>query len=1077
MTSVGVGELGWSWTVRFFAAAIAIAATALLACFFAAPGEAASAKVVRSLETVQPGASPTGLAVDNPVNGSPTAHLRAARNEFESFQIAVRNDGATALGNLEVETAGALTGPGGATIPASDITIYREAYYTVYTPSDREGWEQYEVPYDGEGFNTTWKCTEATVGPTYPLPCEYPDALIPKKDVFYGESRNAFPTSVPAGQNRVAWVDVLVPSGTPTGEYSGHLVVSANGLSETVGVDVDVFDFEVPSTPTLQGGWDMSTHRPCQVHGCATSEEGFELDSLYDRAGLENRVGITHPSYEDPTGNPATAGSNAALFRRYVLPLIQGSSPQDPAGDLTPMRLPGAAIKEIFFNQGSDDDAGAWRSEAEHGGFLGRVRFYCDEMGESLTRWENECDKPWETASAGWGGGLKTAFTGNLASLEFARSHGFAVAGSIDTLIPVVDQMHPRNGANQRGSYDHYLETAGNRLWMYQSCDSLGCSGGYTPPNDYSAAPYWDGWPSLGIDQPASEARAMDWQVFNYKTGGQFYYEVASRLPEAWGTCSAASNACLYSSGGNGDGTVFYPGTTAEIGGVHEIPIESIRLKRYRDGEEDYELLHYLATELGKERQVREIAGGPYAPTPESGLFKRMNESNFSDSELETARNALIGLLPESTDHAPVLGAIGDKEVEAGERLSFVVAATDEDGDALTFSASGIPTGASFDPLSREFEWTPGPADVGTHSGVRFAVSDGQESDAEEISITVDGVETCDGKAVTIPGTPGDDHLVGTPGPDVIAGGDGDDTIEGGGGDDTICGDAGYDTIEGGPGNDTLDGGAGEDAVDYGRTTGGGVVVDLRKERDQATGAAGTDQLTGFSEVYGSAADDTLIGSDANQPGPHGWSEYLAGEEGDDTIIGGGGPDLLNGGGGNDTIEGGPGEDQIQGGAGADRIEVRDGELDTVACGDDVDSVTADSIDQVEADCEEVDRGSPSVPGQGPETAPIPTPPAPAPTLPVPDTQLRHKPKRRLAVTSVPAEVSLAFASTTPGAHFSCRLDSHRQAPCTSPFVAKVGVGHHRFEVVAADEAGSDPTPATWSFTVQRRQPKPRHRH
>ena len=68
------------------------------------------------------------------------------------------------------------------------------------------------------------------------------------------------------------------------------------------------------------------------------------------------------------------------------------------------------------------------------------------------------------------------------------------------------------------------------------------------------------------------------------------------------------------------------------IGGTREVPIESIRLKRYRDGEEDYELLHYLATELGKERQAREIAGGPYAPTPESGLFKRMNESDVSDS-------------------------------------------------------------------------------------------------------------------------------------------------------------------------------------------------------------------------------------------------------------------------------------------------------------------------------------------------------------------------------------------------------------------------------------------------------------
>ena len=1033
---------------------------ALLAAAAAGSSEAATVKVVRSLETVQPGASPAGLAVDNPMGGTPTAHLRAARNEFESFQIVVRNDAATALPNLEVETAGALSGPAGATIPASDITLYREGYYTVYTPSDREGWEQYEVPFDGEGFNTTWKCTEATVGPTYPLPCEYPDALIPKKDVFFGETRNAFPTSVPAGQNRVAWVDVLVPAGTPTGEYTGHLMVTAGGLSQTIDVDVNVFNFEVPSTPTLQGGWDMTPHRPCAARsGGCDSEQGFELDSLYARAGLENRVGITHPSYEDPTGDPATPGSNAALFRQYVLPLLQGTSAA---------RLPGAEIKEVLINQGSAANAAAWRSEAEHGGFLGRLRFYCDEMGESLSRWENECDKPWETASAGWGGGLKTAFTGNLASLEFARAHGFAVADSIDTLIPLVDQMHPRSGTNQRGSYDAFAETPGNRLWLYQTCDSFGCSGGYTPPNDYSAAPYWDGWPSLAIDQPAAEARAMDWQVFNYKAAGQFYYEVASQLPVAWADCSQGSHACQYVNGGNGDGTLFYPGTPAAIGGAREIPVESIRLKRYRDGEEDYELLHHLATELGEERQVREIAGGPYAPTAETGLFKRMNESDVSAAELEAARDQLIGLLPGNTDHAPILDPIGDREVTAGGHLSFVVDATDQDGDALTFSATGLPPGASFDPISREFAWTPGAADVGTHSGVRFSVSDAQESDAEEIAITVDaGPETCGGKAVTIAGTAGNDHLVGTPGPDVISGGPGDDTIEGGAGNDTICGGDGYDTIEGGPGDDNLDGGAGEDAVDYGRTTGGGVVVDLRKERDQATGAAGTDQLSGFSEIYGTPGDDTLIGSDSNLPGPHGWSEYLAGSGGDDTIRGGGGPDLLSGGPGADTLEGGPGEDTIEGGAGADLIEARDGAVDTVSCGDDLDASTADAVDSVAADCETVSRPAPPIPAPGP----VPSPgPSRSPALP--DTALGHAPKRRLETGSLPARVSFTFRSTVPGAHFSCRLDAHTYARCSSPFVVRVGAGVHHFSVSAIDADGTDLSPATYIFRVKR-LPKP----
>jgi Ca2+-binding RTX toxin-like protein len=59
----------------------------------------------------------------------------------------------------------------------------------------------------------------------------------------------------------------------------------------------------------------------------------------------------------------------------------------------------------------------------------------------------------------------------------------------------------------------------------------------------------------------------------------------------------------------------------------------------------------------------------------------------------------------------------------------------------------------------------------------------------------------CNGKKVTIKGTPGNDRIVGKKASDVIWGGGGDDTISGGpNGNDTICG---------GPGNDTIDGGRG----------------------------------------------------------------------------------------------------------------------------------------------------------------------------------------------------------------------------------------------------------------------------
>ena len=83
----------------------------------------------------------------------------------------------------------------------------------------------------------------------------------------------------------------------------------------------------------------------------------------------------------------------------------------------------------------------------------------------------------------------------------------------------------------------------------------------------------------------------------------------------------------------------------------------------------------------------------------------------------------------------PVLATIGDKEVNAGEMLSFILSATGANGDALICSAVNLPEGASFDPNTRTFSWTPDEA--GTYPDIHFEVSDGALTDSEDITIIV----------------------------------------------------------------------------------------------------------------------------------------------------------------------------------------------------------------------------------------------------------------------------------------------------------------------------------------------------
>jgi hypothetical protein len=89
------------------------------------------------------------------------------------------------------------------------------------------------------------------------------------------------------------------------------------------------------------------------------------------------------------------------------------------------------------------------------------------------------------------------------------------------------------------------------------------------------------------------------------------------------------------------------------------------------------------------------------------------------------------------TNHAPALDPIGNKAVYEGQLLEFIVTATDPDGDNLTYSASNLPEGASFDPAAQTFSWTPTYVQAGTYPNVHFGVTDGNLTDVEDITITV----------------------------------------------------------------------------------------------------------------------------------------------------------------------------------------------------------------------------------------------------------------------------------------------------------------------------------------------------
>ena len=87
----------------------------------------------------------------------------------------------------------------------------------------------------------------------------------------------------------------------------------------------------------------------------------------------------------------------------------------------------------------------------------------------------------------------------------------------------------------------------------------------------------------------------------------------------------------------------------------------------------------------------------------------------------------------------PVLAAVGNKAVDELTPLSFTLSATDADEPAqtLTFSATGLPAGATLNSVTGAFSWIPTEAQGPGAYPVTFAVSDGVASDSETVTITV----------------------------------------------------------------------------------------------------------------------------------------------------------------------------------------------------------------------------------------------------------------------------------------------------------------------------------------------------
>ncbi|XXF75847.1 DUF4091 domain-containing protein [Myxococcaceae bacterium GXIMD 01537] len=465
------------------------------------------------------------------VEGRSEARLSLARGECEAAQVVLPGNPQ----RVDARPPG-LRGPGKATL---DTALWREAYLDVKTASN------------GQGATGLW-----------------PDALVP-----VGTPGRA---DAPA----VLYLEVCAPEHQAPGTYRGTLSVKADGKAVApVPLTVEVRPFVLPATASLPTSFGVSLFSIARGHGLAPeSAEAKALLREYARALLEHRVSAHGMSMAAPPVR-FEDGRAEVDWRAYdaeVGPFLSGTVL--PSG----ARFTSAEVRDSRQASTDAEKTAYYRAFAEHfrdKGWKAQLFFYAKDEPKPE-------DVPLVRSQA-----RRVRAAGGIPVLVTAPLDD-ALRDSADILTPTLNCFFPRPGPQTCRNVVPLATLRGRlppraKVWWYQSCNSHGCTGG--PPEDAALDRAYGGWASYMVDHPAPLNRAMGPLAFLAGVDGELYFDTVyayNTKPDVWRD--------VFEFGGNGDGTLFYPGTPARLGTAAHQPVVSLRLKHLRDGLEDYEYLRLL---------------------------------------------------------------------------------------------------------------------------------------------------------------------------------------------------------------------------------------------------------------------------------------------------------------------------------------------------------------------------------------------------------------------------------------------------------------------------------------------------
>ncbi|NLH50385.1 MAG: DUF4091 domain-containing protein [Myxococcales bacterium] len=468
-----------------------------------------------------------------------TYHIYAAQNEWEPFQVLIRND--AAVTNIDV-VVDEFTGPGAA---ITQIEPYRVAYVPV---------------------------TIDTISQNPPDPSNvgmWPDGLVPFVDHFVGETRDGAPFDLEADFAQAVFVDVFIPADQTPGDYTATVTVTADGHADWTGtVTLTVWDFAIPTGLSLASIYQFGENAAYefhQAHGGVTDFDTLWLRYMQEFA--RHRISISD-SFSNPgyvwNYDTSTFDWDWSAFDAKFGPLWDGTFYR-PGFQFTSLRLPyppGGRPGDVAEEDWEREWWAGWADHFRDHGWTDILFLYLPD----------EPDPSEYPELADLADRLHNADP-DLRAMVTEQIN--------DVLTDHVDIWTPDEPLFSDSlpwppypeAYDE-RRAAGDTTWWYNCVSaSMGM--------DYA---------THFVDYESTHMRIWTWLTRRYGFTGILFWHTNWLLPEIdpWVSMWAAQFFV------QGDGTIIYPGTIDHIGGETDIPVASLRMKYLREAMEDYEYFHLL---------------------------------------------------------------------------------------------------------------------------------------------------------------------------------------------------------------------------------------------------------------------------------------------------------------------------------------------------------------------------------------------------------------------------------------------------------------------------------------------------